>query len=165
MKLSFTPATDADVSDIAALRAAVAAELTRQYGKGHWSSAGTERGVLHDVHTSAIIVARLGTALVGTLRLATRKPWAIDRSYFAVSLRPLYLTDMAVAPSHQRQGMGRLMVEEARAMAAAWPADAIRLDAYDAAAGAGPFYRKCGFTEVGRATYRGTPLVYYELLL
>jgi hypothetical protein len=43
--------------------------------------------------------------------------------------------------------------------------DAVRLDAYDAVAGAGPFYEKCGFREVGRATYRITPLVYYELTL
>jgi len=46
-----------------------------------------------------------------------------------------------------------------------WPGDAIRLDAYDADAGAGGFYSNCGFREVGRVNYRGTPLVYYELLL
>jgi hypothetical protein len=46
-----------------------------------------------------------------------------------------------------------------------WPADAIRLDAYDAPAGAGGFYATCGYTEVGRVRYRGTPLIYYELLL
>ena len=39
----------------------------------------------------------------------------------------------------------------------AWPADAIRLDAYDAAAGAGGFYAKFGCTEVGRVSYRDTP--------
>jgi hypothetical protein len=43
--------------------------------------------------------------------------------------------------------------------------DAIRLDAYDAEAGAGPFYARCGFREVGRVLYRSTPLVYYERLL
>ena len=46
-----------------------------------------------------------------------------------------------------------------------WPATAIRLDAYDAAYGAGDFYRKCGFREVGRATYRTEPLIYFELIL
>jgi GNAT superfamily N-acetyltransferase len=56
-------------------------------------------------------------------------------------------------------------MEEAKAVARAWPADAIRLDAYDHEAGAGEFYRKCGFKEVGRVTYRGVPLVYFELLL
>jgi len=39
------------------------------------------------------------------------------------------------------------------------------LDAYDAQAGAGEFYRKCGFEEVGRVIYRGTPLIYFQLLL
>ena len=72
---------------------------------------------------------------------------------------------MAVAPVLQRQGTGRRILEQAKAVAAAWPAEAIRLDAYDAAAGAAPFYSKCGFREVGRVTYRGVPLVYFELLL
>lgn len=49
-------------------------------------------------------------------------------------------------------------------MAKVWPADAIRLDAYDAKAGAGGFYARCGWTKRGHATYRGAPLVYYELL-
>jgi hypothetical protein len=46
-----------------------------------------------------------------------------------------------------------------------WPADALCLDAYDADAGAGGFYSKCGFTEVGRATCRNTPLIYFERLM
>jgi hypothetical protein len=50
-------------------------------------------------------------------------------------------------------------------VARAWPSDALRLDAYDHAAGAGPFYATCGFREVGRVTYRGVPLIYFELLL
>src|ERR1035437_7340522 len=35
---------------------------------------------------------------------------------------------------------------EVERIAKAWPADAIRLDAYDAEAGAGPFYASCGWT-------------------
>ena len=90
---------------------------------------------------------------------------AIDKSYFRECTRPLYLTDMAVAPGRQRQGIGRFCVEEMKRIAREWPADAIRLDAYDAEAGAGGFYRKCGFQEVGRVTYRKTPLIYFEGLL
>ena len=41
----------------------------------------------------------------------------------------------------------------------------IRLDAYDAPAGAGPFYSRCGFREMGRVIYRKVPLVYFEQLL
>jgi predicted N-acetyltransferase YhbS len=72
---------------------------------------------------------------------------------------------MAVAPELQRQGIGRDLVREGLAVARTWPSQAIRLDAYDAAAGAGEFYAKCGFREVGRVTYRTVPLVYFELLL
>lgn len=79
--------------------------------------------------------------------------------------RAIYLTGMAVSVAHQRQGLGRLALEDARAVAKAWPADAIRLDAYDAPAGACGFYVKCGFQERGRVVYRTDPLVYYELLL
>ena len=72
---------------------------------------------------------------------------------------------MAVAPELQRQGIGKRCVAAAMEIARAWPADAIFLDAYDAAAGAGEFYRRCDFREVGRAPYRGAPLIYFESLL
>jgi GNAT superfamily N-acetyltransferase len=70
-----------------------------------------------------------------------------------------------VAPAHQRTGVGRALLAEAARIAAAWPADAIRLDAFDAESGAGDFYAKCGFREVGRKAYRTVPLIYYELLI
>lgn len=72
---------------------------------------------------------------------------------------------MALDPSMQRRGIGRRCMAQARKIARAWPADAIRLDAYEGDAGAGEFYLKCGFREVGRVTYRRTPLVYFEMVL
>lgn len=163
---SITIADETDAAELALLRTAVADDLTRRYGPGHWSAAVTERGERRSIETSRVLIARGSTgSIIATLRLATKKPWAIDKGYFATVRRPLYLTDMAVAPVLQRRGTGRRILEEAKAVAAAWPAEAIRLDAYDAAAGAAPFYSKCGFREVGRVTYRGVPLVYFELLL
>jgi GNAT superfamily N-acetyltransferase len=158
-----TPAEPSDAGEIAALRTAVAERLTREFGPGHWSVVATERGVLSHLQSSRVLVARANSELVATLRLATRKPWAIDRSWFSPAIRPLYLSDMAVAPRHQRCGVGRLCLAEAATVARAWPADAIRLDAYDAPAGAGAFYAKCGYREVGRASYRNTPLIYFEM--
>jgi GNAT superfamily N-acetyltransferase len=72
---------------------------------------------------------------------------------------------MAVSVAHQGHGLGRLAIEDAVAVARDWPADAIRLDAYDAEAGAGVFYAKCGFRECGRVVYKEDPLVYYEFIL
>ena len=158
-------ATAADASPIAALRSATAAHLARTFGQGHWSRIVTERAVGRDLKAARVLVARHGPSIVATLTLATKKPWAIDLAYFTAVPRALYLHAMAVAPELQRQGIGRELVRQAMAVARAFPSQAIRLDAYDAAAGAGGFYAKCGFREVGRVTYRKVPLIYFELLL
>jgi GNAT superfamily N-acetyltransferase len=165
MVISLATATEADATALAELRGAVAHALTRAYGKGHRSASGTEQGALRGIRTSRVILARAGAEIVGVLSLDTRKPWAIAPEYFTPVRKPLYLRDMAVAPAVQGHGVGRLLLAEVERVARAWSADAIRLDAYDGAAGAGTFYAKYGFKEMGRVVYRGTPLVYFELLL
>lgn len=165
MVLIFDAAANADAAAIAALRTAAAARLTHDYGHGHWSTETTEKGVLRVLATSRVLVARKGGEVVGTLRLTTKKPWAIDPRYFKVVGKPIYLLDMAVTPELQRRGIGRRLLEEAKTAVRDWPADAVRLDAYDADAGAAGFYAKCGFREVGRVRYRKVPLVYFELLI
>ena len=163
--IAMSRAVESDAAELARLRTAVADRLTQEYGLGHWSLQVSEKGVLRGIQTSHVLVARSDSTIVGTLRLATKRPWAIDDGYFAPVHRPLYLVDMAVLPDVQREGIGRRLCDEARRIGRAWPADALRLDAYDHAAGAGEFYVKCGFHEVGRITYRRVPLIYYECLL
>ena len=167
MKLIFAAAKNSDAAELSALHTAVAEDLTRQFGQGFWSSAPTERALLWELKRpkfSRTLIARADGRIVATLRLATKKPWAIDTAYFTVAKRPLYLTGMAVHPGLQRKGIGRRLLKKAAAMARDWPADAIRLDAFDAAAGAGGFYTKCGFREVARVTYKKDPLVYFEMV-
>jgi len=163
--LKFRDATVDDVPVIAGLHNAAAGVLTHRYGPGPWSSLVSERGAELAQRHARVRVGREGRRIVTVLRLATRKPWAIDVSYFTPVKRPLYLTGMTVSVTHQRQGLGRLALEDACAIAEAWPADAIRLDAFDADAGAGGFYARCGFTACGRVVYKRDPLVYYERLL
>jgi GNAT superfamily N-acetyltransferase len=165
MTSTFREATEADAADLAALHNAVADELTARYGKGHWSYRATERGVLYELKIGRVFVQTDATGVVGMFKLGTRKPWAIDTSYFTPVARPLYLQSMAVRPELQRMGIGRELIKQATAVARAWPADAVRIDAYDTDAGAGGFYARCGYSEVGRAVYSGTALVYYELVL
>jgi GNAT superfamily N-acetyltransferase len=165
MRLEVWDATEVDAPAIAALRSLAADRLTAEHGSGQWSTPATEQGVLHSLRHARVLLAGDGARLAGTLRLATKKPWAIDPAYFTPVQRALYLTDMAVDPALQRQGVGRALVEHALVVARSWPSDGVRLDAYDAAGGAGGFYAKCGFREVGRVVYRKTPLVYYERLI
>jgi len=165
MDIKLHSATPADAPALAALHTAVAEHLTSLHGQGPWSAKTSEKGILFAMRNSDVFVARQGSEIIATLRLATKKPWAIDCSYFAPCQKPLYLLAMAVTPARQRQGIGRRCLEEAKRIAKAWPSDAIRLDAFNAKAGAGSFYARCGYTEVGRVTYRNAPLIYYELLL
>jgi GNAT superfamily N-acetyltransferase len=168
VKANFGVATNSDAVALAALHRAVAEDLTRRFGQGFWSSAQSERGLLANMRRpkfERILIARAHTRIVGTLRLATKKPWAIDTGYFTAVERPLYLTGIAVHPEVQGKGVGRLLLKEAEALAWSWPTDAIRLDAFNADAGAGGFYTKCGYREVARVTYKKDPLVYFELLL
>jgi GNAT superfamily N-acetyltransferase len=165
MRVRLREATEREALDVAALRSAAAGAVAKRSGTVHGPGGATERGVRFDMRHSKVYVARHKGRLVATLLLTPTKPWAIDRSLFSASRRPLYLRSMAVAPDVQRQGIGRQCVEQVMEICRLWPADAIRLDAYGARGGAGLFYRKCGFRNVGRAEYRGCPLLYFERLV
>lgn len=163
--LIFSRARPADVRELAALHRAVAEDLGRRHGEGHWSRPETEHGVLRRVLLSDVVLARLDAAIVGTLTLQRKKPWAIDRSLLTPGVSYVYMVSMAVAPGRQRTGIGRRLLAEADRAALDAGAGAIALDAYDAPAGAGGFYARCGYREIGRKTYRGVPLIYFERVL
>lgn len=165
MSIRFRDATLDDVATIAGLHNAAAGALTARFGSGPWSLLVTERTTAFAQRHARVRVGREGKRIVTVLRLATRKPWAIDISYFTPVKRPLYLTGMTVSVAYQRQGLGSLALDDACEVAREWPADAVRLDAFDAAAGAGGFYAGNGFSDRGRMVYRGNPLVYYERVL
>jgi len=165
MRINLQPATIDDVSGLVSLRMAVSQHLAAQFPEILRPAGVTEKGIRFAMTRATLFVTRHRDQPIAALTLSTRKPWAIDTAYFSQCKTPLYLTDMAVNPRRQRNGVGRQCLEQAIKIARQWPADAVRLDAYDAEYGAGDFYRKCGFREVGRAVYRQTPLIYFELLL
>jgi GNAT superfamily N-acetyltransferase len=165
--LTFSDATDADGAAMALLRTGAASVLAARFGPGPWSppSYTVALRLAAVPGRSCVRLGRRDGTVVSGLRLQTKKPWAIDVTWFSPAARPLYLTDMVVDPEYQRMGFGRAALADAVRTAMAWPADAIRLDAWDADAGAGPFYGCCGYTERGRGVYRGTPLIFYEKVL
>ena len=165
IRLSFAVAKEGDASLVAGLRGRAARDLTARFGPGHWSGETTASGVLAGMMDSRVFIARGGPDVVATFRVSTVKPWAMLEAAFTPCSQPLYLTDMAVLPDLQRRGIGRRCLDRAVRCARQWPADAIRLDAYDTDAGAGVFYEKCGFREVVRLVHRDVPLVYYERMM
>ena len=165
MTVRFRDARLDDVPVIAGLENAASGALTARFGAGPWSGLTNERGAELGLRHARVRVGIVDRRVVTVLRLATKKPWAIDVAYFTPVKLPLYLTGMAVGVAHMGKGLGRKALEDAANVARQWPADAIRLDAYDGAGGAGGFYEKCGFSPRGRVVYKGTPLLYFELLL
>ncbi|MET0620784.1 MAG: hypothetical protein ABW056_10925, partial [Thermoanaerobaculia bacterium] len=120
------PAAPSDAPELAALHTAVAVQLTREHGRGHWSNCTTEKGVLWALRISRVFLLRQRGNVSATFALQKKKPWAIDVSYFTPVETPLDLVNLAVDPRAQGRALGRRMVSAAIAAAKAWPADAIR---------------------------------------
>ena len=165
MALTLRLATERDLPALLELRLAVDADQQRRFGDDRWSTTINERSVARALKSSRVVVGVKRGRIVGTARMETKKPWAIDLEYFTPVSKAVYLHDVDVHPDQQRSGIGRQLMERVKTVATEWPVDAIRLDAYDGDAGGGPFYAKCGFRELGRTVYRGVPLVYFELIL
>lgn len=162
--------TDTSISDgkmsearaLVTLRCAVADEMTRVFGDGHWSTRPCRREVVRQLRASQVLVARRGAEIVGTVRLASPLTWAIDTRGFTPVDKALYVLGLAVAPEFRGQQIGRQLMDAAKDRARTSGAQALWLDAYEHEAGAGPFYMKCGFRKVGATNYRGVPLTYFE---
>jgi len=157
-------ASPADARAIADLRTSVAQDMTRRFGPGHWSACPSKATVLRQMRASQVLVARQTGDIVGTVRLVTATPPLFDSSGFTPVNTALYALGLAVAPHQRQRGIGRQLMEAAKQMARARPVQALWLDAYDHAAGAGPFYLRCGFREVGRSEQGDVGLVFYEWL-
>jgi GNAT superfamily N-acetyltransferase len=166
MSLVFGRATIGDADAIAALRMTTARDLAQRHGAGPWTFAcDSQASVQAEMRSSTLLLAREAGQVMASARLATRNPWLGPTEFFSPCDRPIYLTSMVVAPSRQHQGIGRQLIEEAKRVAIQLGGVALRLDTYQGPAGAGDFYRACGFREVHRGDYNATPLVWFEHVL
>ena len=153
-----------DARELAALRTAVAERMTLEFGAGHWSARPSRAEVVRQLRASQVLVARRGADIIGTVRLARVLAGVIDVSAFTPVGEAFYVFGLAVAPGCRGMGIGRQLMDAAKEEMRRRGAGALWLDAYDHAAGAGDFYRKCGFREVGRTDYQDLPLIWFEWL-
>lgn len=165
MELRFRLASQTDIPELLRLQLAIDADQAECFGDDRYTTTISEKSIARSLKSSRMVIATRRGQIVGTVRMETKKPWAIDLSYFTPGCKAIYLHNVNVDPTLQRSGIGRQLMERVKHVAKEWPVDAIRLDAYDGPSGAGPFYRKCGFKKMGHAVYRGVPLIYYELVL
>jgi GNAT superfamily N-acetyltransferase len=165
MPLKLLLASADDIPELVAMRARVSQSLAKKFGDGFWAGRPTESSERFLMRIGQVYIARYRGKLIAALALSTRKPWSIDVNKFRASAKPLYLRAMAVEPAKQGNGIGSKCIAEVRRIAEEMGRDAIRLDAFDCPAGAGEFYRKCGFIETARVVYKGVPLIDFELML
>jgi GNAT superfamily N-acetyltransferase len=161
---SFRLATEGDIPALLQLRLAIDADQAKRFGTDRYTTTITEKSVARNLKSSRTVVVTRRGRIVGAVRMETKKPWAVDLKHFTPSRKAVYLHDVNVDPDLQRAGIGRQLIDRVKTEAKDWPVEAIRLDAYDGPAGAGPFYKKCGFKQMGHAVYRGVPLVYFEFI-
>lgn len=162
MKTSISFASLRDARALTELRTRVAHGMTEEFGEGHWSSCPSRADVVRQLRASRVLVARRDADIIGTVRLTRALPWAVDSASFTAVDTALYVLGLAVGPQARGHGVGRDLVNAAKAAARSWPADALWLDAYDHRAGAGAFYKECGFRAVGSGTRGDVPVIYYE---
>jgi GNAT superfamily N-acetyltransferase len=166
MSWTIEKAAPDDAAAVAAVRMGAARDLTMKHGLGTWSFAmESEDSVRAELFSATVLIVRAEGSVLGTVKLALRSPYLMPISAFTAVENPIWLTAMNVLPRAQGQGIGRALANAARKSALEMGGEAIRLDSYDANAGAGGFWRRCGFREVGRMNYNGTPLIFFEDLL
>ena len=163
--LAFRVARREDAAAVHAIRVAAADELTHRHGDGRWARVTPERILRKHIASKNVHVAECGEALA-TYALKRRRIGFYDPAWFAhPGDDAIYLTDMAVRPDIQRRGVGRAVMAAIDEFARSLGCGAVRFDAYDAAAGAGRFYEKCGYTCVHRGSVNGVGLEYFEKVL
>jgi GNAT superfamily N-acetyltransferase len=152
-----------DIKSVRGILAAAAADLTTRFGEGHWSGVRAFETLRKYAGSGTLFVIEADAISVGTLRLTDRKIGFYHNAWFARPKDPAgYLLDMAVHPEQQRRGLGRRAMDMAEQLARKSGLCAIRLDAYQGPAGAGGFYRKCGYALVHRGSMCGVKLEYFE---
>lgn len=152
-----------DVKRVRSILAAAASDLTARFGEGHWSGVKSIETLRKYLDEGVLYVVESDERIVGTLRLTDRKIGFYRNDWFAdPAAKAGYLLDMAIDPVHQRHGVGRQAMAAMEDVARAAGLQAIRLDAYTGPAGAGGFYRRCGYRLAHQGEFRGVSLEYYE---
>jgi GNAT superfamily N-acetyltransferase len=155
-----------DARAIFAITTAAADDLTRHFGKGHWSTVTSIATVRRKARNGDVYLIEQGSQPVATFILSDKKIGFYHNDWFAdAKAKAAYVRDLAVLPGRQRQGIGRYALGQAETMSRTRGLSAVRFDAYQGNVGASPFYRKCGYKLVHRGMMRGVALDYFEKVL
>ena len=154
---------DKEIQAIHDIRAECAADLLIRHGPGHWATTSSLAYVRSEASAKSLYAVKMGSQVIATFALARKPPLFFDLEDFAFPEDPAaYLSALAVLPDFQGQGIGTWCMQQMDAITLSWDGLALRFDAYDSPAGAGPFYERCGYQPCGKFSFNKVPLVLYE---
>ena len=151
MELTVRPATAADVPALHRLRVGaeewLAARGIEQWGRG-WLPPDV---IGRQVDDAQWHVGESAGALAGGLRLlwADEEVWQADHAYAA------YVHGLTIDRRYAGRRVGERLLAWAGEQGRAAGAPALRLDCVESNAGLRAYYRRLGFTEVGRRDFDG----------
>ena len=155
-----------DAMDAFNIRRSAADLLTSVHGEGHWSTVTSVKTIRKHAEAGLVYLFFEGDSPIGTFHLVDRKIGFYKKEWFEIPDQPaFYLMHMALHPDRQRKGLGREMMIEIEAIAVNKSIHSIRFDAYNADAGAGKFYEKCGYQLVHKGSFNSVALLYFEKVL
>ena len=169
--LTFELARPEHAKAVDAMRAASAVDLTVKLGQGHWSrstkiAAVRERIKCADptnLRGTTLYIARRSDDVVGSVMVSTYPPGFWRKTLWkdgkASGLGVFYLV---VSPEHQRQGIGKFLMESVEQLAKKHGIGWVRLDAYADNPISTGFYRAIGYDERAVIDLRGIGLVLFE---
>jgi GNAT superfamily N-acetyltransferase len=105
------------------------------------------------------------SGLAGYIALNDEYPQEYESISWKYSGKNLIVHRLAVAPEHQRKGIGTILMKFAISYAKANMYDTLRLDAYAVNKSSNTLYNKLGFSKAGEIVFRTGLFYCYELSL
>lgn len=171
MNLTFELARMEHAKAIERMRNAASEDLTARLGEGPWTGKSRvasirdriEQGDPANLRYRTLYVACRASEAVGSVIVSTFPIGFWKKEYWrdpkAVGLGVYSLT---VHPEHQRQGVGRFLMESVESLARDHQIAYVRLDAFSANPISTAFYRTLGYDEQREIDLRGTKLTLFE---
>jgi GNAT superfamily N-acetyltransferase len=168
MKVLRVPPDDlATIDALHAILAVCGRELHLRFGLAHWDPPYPLEQLREEAGTRALYAVRDENDLpVATFTLGPTPIPAYPASLWTPGSEPaLYLNRLAVLPSLQGRGLGRLCMQEIESLARAGGYRALRFDALFEHPTLGAFYRSLGYAERGPFQIGPWPVVCFERVL
>ncbi|GGW24745.1 GNAT family N-acetyltransferase [Arenibacter certesii] len=162
-------AKESDIPAILKLTAACAKAMADN-GIYQWNeSYPSQEAFGNDIQRGELFLLMENNHIVGTIVISTH----MDQEYFSIPWSTpyhnnLYIHRLAVHPTHQKKGYGKLLMDYAENFARDNSAVSVRLDTFSKNERNNIFYKKRGYQEVGHIFFPKQskyPFVCYELIL